>query len=102
MTPGQQVLMSGLIPSVLVILSWLHNNTRLSRLESGQDATNRRLESGQDAMNRRLESGQDATNRRLDELVKNFHSDMMSFQASVLEANYQVRERVTRIESKTA
>ena len=80
MTPGQQILMTGLIPSVLVILSWLHNNTRLSRLESGQDATN----------------------RRLDEMVKNFHSDMMAFQASVLEANYQVRERVTKIETKTA
>ena len=80
MTPGQQILMSGLIPSVLVILSWLHNNTRLSRLESAQDATN----------------------RRLDEMVKNFHSDMMAFQASVLEANYQVRERVTKIETKTA
>ena len=91
MTPGQQRLVSGLIPSVLVILSWLHNNTRLSRLESGQDATNRRLE-----------SGQDATNRRLDEMVSNFPSDMMSFQASVLEAIYQVRERVTKIETKTA
>jgi len=84
MAEKYQFLLSGLIPSILVILSWIHNNTRLSRLEAGQDATNRRI---------------DDTNRRMDDLVRGFHADMMSFQASILEAIYQIRERLAVVET---
>jgi len=38
MSPNTQFILSFSIPSVLVILSWIQNNTRLSRLEAGQDA----------------------------------------------------------------
>jgi hypothetical protein len=85
MSPSTQFILSFSIPSVLVVLSWIHNNTRLSRLEAGQDAANKRLHD---------------TNRRMDEMVRGFHGDMMSFQASLLEAVFQIRERVTAIEAK--
>ena len=78
MSPNTQFILSFSIPSILVILSWIHNNTRLSRLESGQDNAN----------------------RRMDEMVRGFHNDMMSFQASLLEAVFQMRERVTALETK--
>ena len=74
MSPNAQLVLTVSIPSILVILSWIHNNTRLSRLENGQDNAN----------------------KRLDEMVRGFHNDMMSFQASMLEAVFQIRERVTR------
>ncbi len=77
MSEKYQFLLGALIPSVLVVLSWIHNNTRLSRLEAGQDATN----------------------RRMDELVRGFHTDMMGFQASILEATFQIRERLTVVET---
>ena len=91
MAEQYQFLLSGLIPSVLVILSWIHNNTRLSRLEAALDANARRI----DDANRRL----DDTNRRLDDLVRGFHADMMSFQASILEATFQIRERLSVVET---
>ena len=78
MSPNTQFILSFSIPSVLVILSRIHNNTRLSRLESGQDSAN----------------------RRMDDMVRGFHNDMMSFQASILEAVFQIRERVTAAETK--
>ena len=84
MSEKYQFLLSGLIPSVLVVLSWIHNNTRLSRLEAGLDATNHRIED---------------TNRRMDDLVRGFHTDMMSFQASILEAIFQIRERLAVVET---
>ena len=84
MAEQYQFLLSGLIPSVLVILSWIHNNTRLSRLEAALDANARRI---------------DDTNRRLDDLVRGFHADMMSFQASILEATFQIRERLSVVET---
>jgi queuine/archaeosine tRNA-ribosyltransferase len=96
MSPNTQFILSFSIPSVLVILSWINNNTRLSRLEAGLDNTSKRL---------------DETNRRMDELVRGVHGDMMSFQASMhgdmmgfqaslLEAVFQIRERVSVLESK--
>ena len=59
-------------------MSWLHNDARLSRLVAGQDLSN----------------------RRMDDTLRGFHSGMMSFQASMLETVYQLRERVTVVESK--
>jgi hypothetical protein len=78
MSPNTQFILSFSIPSVLVILSWIHNNTRLSRLEAGQDSTN----------------------KRMDDMIRGFHSDMVSFQASMLEAVFQLRERVSAVETK--
>ena len=85
-----QVLLSlsgGVVPSILVVLSWIHNNTRLNRLEVGLDATNKRI---------------DELNRRMDDQVRGFHSDMMGFQAAILESNFQLRERVAVVEAKIA
>jgi hypothetical protein len=78
MSSNTQFLLSFGIPSLLVILSWIHNNTRLSRLEAGQDSAN----------------------KRLDDMIRGFHSDMMSFQASLLESVFQMKERVTAVETK--
>ena len=78
MPPNTQFILSFAIPSVLVILSWIHNNTRLSRLEAGLGTTN----------------------KRMDDMIRSFHSDMMNFQATLLEAVFQIRERVTVVEEK--
>jgi hypothetical protein len=78
MSPNLQLYLSASIPSILVILSWIHNNTRLSRLEAGQDNAN----------------------KCMDDMIHGFHNDMMTFQASILEAVYLIRERVTAIETK--
>jgi hypothetical protein len=77
MSEKYQFLLGALIPSVLVVMSWIYINTSLSRLEAGQDSAN----------------------RRMDELVRGFHADMMSFQASILEATYQIRERLAVVET---
>ena len=42
MYPNLQAYLTVSVPSVLVILSWIHNNSRLNRLEAGQDALNKR------------------------------------------------------------
>ncbi len=89
MPPNTQFILSFSIPSVLVILSWIHNNTRLTRLES-------RMESGLGALDKRV----DETNRRTDTMLSGFHNDRMSFQATLLEAVFQMRERVTAVETK--
>ena len=68
-----QLILSASVPSILIILSWRHNNTRLSRLGAGQDSLGRRI---------------DESNHRMDDRVRSFHADMMSFQASLLEATY--------------
>ena len=36
----------------------------------------------------------------MDSMVASFHNGMMNFQASILEAVYQIRERVTVLEAK--
>ena len=77
MSEKYQFLLSGLIPSVLVVLSWIHNNTRLSRLEAGLDATNHRIED---------------TSRRMGGLARGFHADF-------LEATFQIRERLAVVET---
>ena len=85
MYPNLQAYLTVSVPSVLVILSWIHNNTRLNRLEAGQDALNKR-------------TGE--VYKRMDSMVASFHNGMMNFQASILEAVYQIRERVTVLEAK--
>jgi hypothetical protein len=89
MSPNAQLYLSASIPSILVILSWIHNDTRLTRLETG-------MESGLDHLSKRV----DETNKRTDGMITSFHNDMMSFQASILEAVFQIRERVTAVETK--
>ncbi len=65
------------IPSLLVVLSWINNNTRLSRLESASDMNN----------------------RRMDDLQRSMHSDMLSFQAAVLGELANMRERLASVEA---
>jgi hypothetical protein len=42
----------------------------------------------------------DATNRRMDDMARGFHGDMISFQASMLEAVDQIRRRLGALEIK--
>ncbi len=65
------------LPSLLVILSWIHNNARLSRVEAASDATN----------------------RRMDELQRSMHSDMLTFRAAVLGELANMRERLASAEA---
>jgi len=83
MTVVETVLTSS-IPSVLVILSWIHNNTRLSRLELSLDSANRRI---------------DEVQRDMHDLRREIHNDMLSFQASVLGEIASIRERIAVVES---
>ncbi len=82
-------LSSGGVPSILAILAGMNNNARLNRVESGLDA-----------LSKRVEAGLDALNRRMDDQVQGFHSDMISFQAAILESNFQLRERVAIVEAQ--
>ncbi len=77
-----QLILSISIPSLLVILSWIQNNTRLSRVEAAQDVTN----------------------RRIDDLQRTQHSDMLTLlgeMGRVREEMSKLRERVTLIETAT-
>ncbi len=65
------------LPSLLIILSWIHNNTRLSRVGAASDATN----------------------RRMDDLQRSMHSDMLSFQAAILGELANMRERIATAEA---
>jgi hypothetical protein len=73
-----QFALSVSIPSLLVILSWIHNNTRLSRLEAASDAGM----------------------RRMDELQRSLHNDMLSFQAAVMGEIANMRERIAVVEAR--
>jgi hypothetical protein len=73
-----QFLLSIGIPSVLVILSWISNNTRLSRLETASDALQ----------------------RRMDDFQRGMHNDMLSFQAALLGEMANLRERVAAVEAR--
>lgn len=73
------------IPSLLVILSWIHNNTRLSRLESGFDNTNLRL---------------DDTNHRIDSLTHRIHADMNSLRDSIHRDIIGLHERLATMEAR--
>ena len=75
------------IPSLLVILSWIHNNTRLARLESSSDATNRRV---------------DETNRRLDDLIRGINTDMNSLRDSIHRDMIGLHERLAAVEARQA
>ena len=73
------------IPSLLVILSWIHNNTRLSRLEAASDATSRRI---------------DDTNHRIDSLTHSIHTDMSSLRDSIHRDMIGLHERLASVEAR--
>ena len=79
MTNSQLILSIG-IPSVLVVLSWIHNNTRLSRLEMGFDNMG----------------------RRMDALVETTHKEMTSLRDSIHRDMIGLHERLAVVESKQA
>ncbi len=93
-----QLLLSIGIPSVLVILSWISNNQRLSRLEAGLDRTNGRLEAGLDNTNRRLDAGLDSVNKRLEDARADSHKDALEIMRSMT----ALHERVAVVEAKQA
>jgi hypothetical protein len=80
-----QLVLSISIPSVLVILSWLHNNTCLTRLEALMDSTTRRM---------------DELQRSMSELQRGLHNDMLTFQAAILGEMANLRERVAAVEAR--
>ena len=84
MTNAQLVLSIG-IPSLLVILSWLHNNTRLTRLEALMDSTTHRM---------------DDLQRSMSELQRGLHNDMLSFQSAILGEIANMRERLAVVEAR--
>jgi hypothetical protein len=79
-----ETVLTSSVPSVLVILSWIHNNTRLSRLELSVDGTNRRI---------------DEVQRDMHDLRREIHNDMVSFQSSLLGEIASIRERIAVVES---
>lgn len=66
-----QLVLTISIPSLLVILSWIQNNSRLGRLEAGEDANN----------------------KRIDDLLRIHHSDMLTL---VGEVN-ALRDEISRL-----
>ena len=80
------------IPSLLVILSWIHNNIRLSRLVSSLDTANRRV----DETNRRI----DETNRRFDDLIRGINADMSSLRDSIHRDMIGLHERLATVEAR--
>ncbi len=84
-----QLILTISIPSLLVILSWIQNNTRLSRLEAALDINNRRV---------------DESNRRIDDLQRMQHADMvnlLSEMGRLREEMSKLRERVALLETAT-
>ena len=84
-----QFALSVSIPRLLVILSWIHNNTRLSRLELASDVSNRRM----DDLHREMQS-------EMRELQRGLHNDMLSFQSAILGEIANIRERVSVVEAR--
>jgi hypothetical protein len=100
-----QLLLSIGIPSILVILSWINNSQRLTRLEAGLDATNRRLddtnkrlEVGLDACNKRLDSGLEALYKRIEDGRADSHKDALEIMRSMT----ALHERLAVVEAKQA
>ncbi len=82
-----QLLLSISIPSVLVVLSWISNNVRLSTLEKRVDGLDGRI----DALSNRLDG-------RINSLADSHHRDMLQ----IMQALTGLHERVAIVESKQA
>jgi len=67
-----QLILTISIPSILVILSWINNNTRLSRLETAVDGNN----------------------KRIDDLQRSTHTDLINLYNEV----GKLRERIAQVE----
>ena len=80
-----QLLLSIGIPSILVVLSWLSNNSRLSRLENRLDSTESRFD-------RRF----DEIEKRLNDIITAVHNDTLEIMRSMT----ALHERVAVIEVK--
>ena len=80
-----QLLLSIGIPSILVVLSWLSNNSRLSRLENRLDSTESRFD-------RRF----DEIEKRLNDIITAVHKDTLE----IMRAMTALHERVAVIEVK--
>jgi len=76
-----QLLLSIGVPSLLVVLSWLSNNSRLGRAESRLDAMDKRF---------------DRIDRRFDEVIAAIHKDTLE----IMRAMTALHERVAVIETK--
>ncbi len=87
-----QLLLSIGVPSLLVVLSWLSNNSRLGRAESRLDAMDKRL----DAMDVKFDRRFDEIEKRLNDIIAAVHTDTLE----IMRAMTALHERVAVIEVK--
>ena len=86
---NMQLLLSIGIPSLLVILSWISNNTRLANLEQRLDAGTNRLDGRINALSDRLDRQIDSLQARMDQRFD-----------YLVDATVKLHERVATVEAK--
>jgi hypothetical protein len=85
MMSNVQLLLSIGIPSLLIVLSWINNNSRFERIE-------RRL----DDHDRRFEKMDERFNERFDQVIASTHKDSLE----ILRAMFSIHERMAVVETK--
>jgi hypothetical protein len=84
-----QLLLTIGIPSLLVILSWVQQSSRLSRLEASTDK-------GFEAVDRKFE----AVERRFEAFRDSIHGEMVALRDSIHRDMVPLHERVAIVEAK--
>jgi len=76
-----QLWLSIAIPSILIVLSWINNNSRLDRIEKRLDAHDKKF---------------DDVDRRFDAVIDAIHADTLE----IMRAMTALHERVAVVEAK--
>ena len=87
-----QLLLSIGIPSMLIVLSWINNNSRFDRIEKRLDDHDAKFL----AIDLRFEAEADRTNARFDEVIHASHKDALD----IVRTMTVLHERVAVLEAK--
>lgn len=92
-----QLLLSIGIPSLLVVLTWLSNNTKLAAFERRLDGIDERLDTVDDRFNR-VDDRFNEVNSRFNQVIDAQHRDALE----IMRALTALHERVAVVETKQA
>ena len=101
MMTNVQLLLSIGIPSLLIVLSWLNNNSRFERIEKRLDEHDRRFDEHDrrfDDIEKRFGDLRYEMERRFGELKDSSHKDALEIMRNMTE----LHERVAVVEAKQA
>ena len=91
-----QLLLAIGIPSLLVFLSWLSNNSRHDRTDSRLDAIDAKFDRKFEAVNGKFDAKFEAVGKRFDDVIAAVHNDSLEIMRSMT----ALHERIAVVETK--